>query len=88
VVEFPIWLATEEAVGRFFILMGFMIKSVSICGRQIDLLAIRVDPMTGEEQSYIIEITTEKVGVEKGSRDSQKLLLAQKRASKCAPDDR
>jgi hypothetical protein len=58
--------------------MGFMIKSVSICGRQIDLLAIRVDPMTGEEQSYIIEITTEKVGVEKGSRDSQKLLLAQK----------
>ncbi len=49
---------------------------MSIAGRQIDVLAHRVDPITGERDIYVIEMTLEKVGVEKGSKDSQKLLLA------------
>ena len=74
--DYPPWLATEKAVEHFFVLLGFHVETVSIAGRQIDVLAHRVDPITGERDVYVIEVTLEKVGVEKGSKDSQKLLLA------------
>jgi hypothetical protein len=74
--DYPAWLATEMAVEHFFILLGFNVESISISGRQIDVLAHRVDAITGERDIYIIEVTLEKVGVEKGSKDGQKLLLA------------
>jgi hypothetical protein len=74
--NYPNWLATEKAVEHFFVLLGFNVETVSISGRQIDVIAQRVDAITGERDTYIIEVTLEKVGVEKGSKDSQKLLLA------------
>ena len=74
--NYPTWLATEKAVEHFFVLLGFNVETVSISGRQIDVLAQRVDSITGERDTYVIEVTLEKVGVEKGSKDSQKLLLA------------
>ena len=74
--NYPTWLATEKAVEHFFVLLGFNVETVSISGRQIDVLAQRVDAITGERDTYVIEVTLEKVGVEKGSKDSQKLLLA------------
>ena len=74
--HYPPWLATEKAVEHFFMLLGFRVETVSIAGRQIDVLAHRVDPITGERDVYVVEVTLEKVGVEKGSKDSQKLLLA------------
>jgi hypothetical protein len=74
--NYPAWLATEKAVEHFFVLLGFIVETVSISGRQIDVLAHRVDRITGERDVFVIEVTLEKVGVQKGSRDSQKLLLA------------
>ena len=74
--DFPDWLATEAAVQHFFILLGFDVKNVSIAGRQIDVIASRNDMFTGNLDTWIIEVTQEYVGVDKGSRDSQKLLLA------------
>jgi hypothetical protein len=75
--EFPTWLETEQSVKQFFVILGFEVRSISILGRQIDVVATRLDSFTGDRQFYIIEVTTEKVGVDKGSKDSQKLLLAQ-----------
>jgi hypothetical protein len=72
----PIWLETEDSVKRFFSLLGFDVKSVSIQGRQIDIVASKLDKIIGDHDLYVIEVTTEKVGVDKGSKDSQKLLLA------------
>ncbi len=76
--DLPSWLATEDAVENFFILLGFDVQNVSISGRQIDILAQRVDRLTLGQDVWVIEVTTEFVGVDKGSKDSQKLLLAKK----------
>ena len=49
--DYPPWLATEKAVEHFFVLLGFNVETVSIAGRQIDVLAHRVDPITGSATS-------------------------------------
>ena len=77
--NYPAWLATEDAVEHFFILLGFDVQSVSISGRQIDIVAQREDRLTLAKDIWVIEVTTEFVGVEKGAKDSQKLLLAKKK---------
>lgn len=76
--KFPAWLATEDAVRHLFTLLGFDVQRVSIKGRQIDVLARRIDLMTSGHETWIIEVTTERVGATKGGVDSQKLLLAAK----------
>lgn len=77
--KYPNWLATEDAVRDLFTLLGFDVQRVSIEGRQIDVLARRVDLMTSGHETWIIEVTTEKVGATKGGVDSQKLLVAAKK---------
>ncbi|MEH0021322.1 MAG: hypothetical protein V6Z89_16840 [Desulfobacter sp.] len=71
----PNWLKTEQDVKRFFELLNFEVKEISIEGAQIDLIAEKIDDLGIESKTYIIEITTEYVGKDKGSKDSQKLLL-------------
>lgn len=76
--DYPIWLATENAVKHFFILLGFDVQNVSISGRQIDIVARRADILTLVPEVWVIEVTMEYVSAEKGAKDSQKLLLAKK----------
>jgi hypothetical protein len=79
--QLPEWLATEERVRRLFRCYGFSVESVSIAGRQIDLIASRADAFSFGRDIWVIEITTEKVGAAKGGVDSQKLQLAKKERS-------
>lgn len=74
--ELPTWLQAEEDIKSLFEFYGFKTKQISIEGRQIDLIASRSDSFGFREDIYIIEVTTEKVNAAKGSKDSQKLLLA------------
>ncbi len=76
--EFPAWLRTEEQISELFSLLGFEVESSSIEGRQIDLIAKRETALSFAPETWIIEVTTEKVDYKKGSLDSQKLLLAKK----------
>ena len=76
--ELPRWLATESAVKLTFQLLGFQVEQVSISGRQIDAVASRSQTFDVVPETWIVEITTEKVGAAKGSSDYQKLVLAQK----------
>lgn len=76
----PIWLATEEAVRRFFELLGFVVENVAIAGRQIDLVATRPDTLDLLPERWVIEVTTERVGAQKGAADYQKLDLARRTA--------
>jgi hypothetical protein len=76
--ELPEWLATEDAVKRLFSLYGFEVDSMSIGGRQIDLVASRRDTFGFDPEQWAVEITTERVDVNKGSKDYQKLQLARK----------
>lgn len=78
--KFPEWLAAEGSVRRLFELLGFDVINISIQGRQIDLVATRQGSFDFEmPETWIIEVTTEKVGVDKGSKDGQKLLLAKQK---------
>lgn len=77
--ELPNWLATEHAVEKLFTLIGFDVERVAIEGRQIDIIARRVDRLTRGSETWVIEVTTERVGVTKGSVDGQKLLLSRQR---------
>lgn len=72
----PEWLATESAVTDLFAYFGFKVEHVNIAGRQIDLTAVRSDVFAIEPEKWAVEITTEYVDVNKGSKDFQKLLLA------------
>lgn len=72
----PRWLATEQAVQRLFELLGFKVKHISIEGRQIDLIAEKYQTLSFGPETWVVEITTEKVGAAKGGTDSQKLMLA------------
>jgi hypothetical protein len=76
--QLPRWLSTEKAVSAYFSYLGFAVQSVSIDGRQIDLVAKRLDSFGFAEETWVVEVTTEKVDADKGSKDSQKLLLAQR----------
>lgn len=76
----PIWLATEGAVRRFFELLGFVVENVAIGGRQIDLVATRPDTLDLAPERWVIEVTTERVGAQKGAEDYQKLDLARRTA--------
>lgn len=77
--NFPEWLKTETTIKNFFMLLGFDVDNVSIEGRQIDIVANRTDRISGETSTYVIEVTLEKVGAQKGGVDSQKLMLAKTR---------
>lgn len=59
-------------------LLGFRVEHISIAGRQIDLIASKEGTFQIEPERWNIEITTERVGVAKGSIDGQKLQLAAK----------
>lgn len=76
-MKFPRWLETEKSVQRLFELHGFQTQKISICGRQIDLIAFRNDTFGLSEETWIVEITVEKVDADKGGRDYQKLKVAQ-----------
>ncbi|WP_028585268.1 NACHT domain-containing protein [Desulfogranum mediterraneum] len=75
----PSWLKTEQDIKRFFELLNFEVKEISIEGAQIDLIAEKYDDIGIDKNIYIIEITTEYVGKDKGSKDCQKLLLGAKK---------
>jgi hypothetical protein len=79
--DLPEWLATEKAVERLFRLYGFETESVSIDGRQIDLVASRRDSFGFAPERWAVEITTEKVDADKGAKDYQKLSLIRKKDS-------
>ena len=55
----PPSLAAEQAVARLFGLMGFRVESVSIEGRQIDLIATRKNGLSFGDDRWIVEITTD-----------------------------
>jgi len=76
--ELPLWMKTEDDVKTLFSFYGFNVMSVSIEGRQIDLIAKRNDTFNIADEIWIVEITTEKVDSTKGSKDYEKLALAQK----------
>lgn len=77
-LDLPDWLRTELSVKRLFEIYGFDVQSISISGRQIDLVATRQQTFLFSPERWIVEITAERVGADKGGKDSQKLLLAQK----------
>lgn len=72
----PFWMTTEENVRAFFSFLGFNTQSCSIQGRQIDLIATLKGTFNFQEENWIIEVTTERVGSAKGASDYQKLSLA------------
>ncbi len=76
---FPAWLETEGAVKALFRLYGFSVESVSIAGRQIDMIATRHDSFGLDPERWAVEITLERVDATKGSKDFQKLALAETR---------
>ena len=82
-VEWPPWLRREVDITNLFALFGFATDNISRHGRQIDLHARRRDPFALEEERWYVEVTMDKVGVGKGSRDYQRLMLAKRDDPSC-----
>jgi len=76
--EFPYWLQQEKNIKRYFELLDYEIEEISVSGRQIDIIAKKPGIFPFEQETWIIEVTTERVGKAKGGTDSQKLLVAAK----------
>src|SRR5258708_34824788 len=67
--DIPKWLATENAVETLFRLYGFEAESVSIDGRQIDIVATRRDAFGIDPARWSIKVTVQRVDADKGSKD-------------------